>query len=166
MVGDAAQGLVDLLLAAADRAGNAHDLASAYAERDRLKMLSRQPFDLENDTVGGVTLIVSLELGGAAVIDHQLGDPLLGDLVTRQHGGDAAAAQDRDPVANRLHLAQPVRNVDDGDTLLAEALHDPEQQFDLGRGETRRRFIEYDHLVAALEQGRERHELHLGGAQA
>ena len=128
-------------------------------------MFRRKRIDFQNDSISSVAEVVGLEFG-AAVVHHQLGHALFGDLIALQYGRDATTAQDGHPVTDRFHLAKTVGNINDGDPLLAKSLHDPEQEFDLGSGKTRRRLVQYDQLVSALKKCRERYKLHLCGGKA
>ncbi len=56
-----------------------------------------------------------------------------------------AVAHDRDPLAEREHLLEPVRDEEHGGAARAQRLGDAEQPLDLGGRERRRRLVHHDH---------------------
>ena len=102
---------------------------------------------------------------GQFAADHQLGELLgvrLGG-VGRADGG--AAPDDGDLVGDREHLAQLVRDEDDGQALGLELAQVVEERVDLLRDEHGGRLVEDEGAGAAVEDLEDLHALAVGDAE-
>ena len=70
-----------------------------------------------------------------------------------------AVAQDRDAVADRVHLVEEVRHEQDRHAAITELTDDGEQLLDLGGIEARRRLVEDEHLRIGDHRTADRHQL-------
>ena len=105
-------------------------------------------------------------LGGEAVghfaVDHAL-DDIVGREVLRFVGGDPlAVTHDGDLVGDALDLVHLVGDINDADTLIAQAAHDAEQVLDLLAGQRRRRLVEHEDLCVIGDCLRDLKHLALG----
>ncbi len=146
----------ELALAVAVDTGDAEDLALAHLQVEAgdggvaAVVEHLEPLDGQDDVAGlGRTL---LDLQRHVAPDHHAGQPGAVGGVRRRRADDPAAAQDRDPVADRDRLAQLVGDEDDRRPVGGEVLHHAEQLVGLGRGEHGRRFVEDEDLDLAVER--------------
>src|SRR5690606_29327460 len=125
----ATDALDDLAAASADEAGQAHDLAPAHGKGNIAEAAGlRQPTDLEDDLVGS---FLGPLLGRVEVIYHPPdhgADHRAGGGIGHGHGGNVL------PVPKHCHavavledLGHAMGNVDDGNALGGEPVHDLEQ---------------------------------------
>ena len=102
---------------------------------------------------------------GQLAADHQLGE-LLGRGVRGVGGADrGAAADDGDLVGDRQHLAELVRDEDDGQALGLEPAQVLEERVDLLRDQDRGRLVEDEDAGAAVEDLEDLHPLAVGDAE-
>ena len=79
---------------------------------------------------------------GQRTTDDHFDDLRLGEVADRSGSNVAAVAQDREVVAERLHLAHPVRDEYDGDTLPLQFRDHSAEPVDIAPGECRCRLIQ------------------------
>ena len=97
--------------------------------------------------------------------DHQFGHFALAEPRRRPGADHPAIAQDRDAVGQRLHFVEAVRDIENGDAVIAQAAHDVEQRRYLVIGQHGRRLIEDHHLSLVQQRACDLHELALGERQ-
>ena len=150
------QGVDELGLAVAVDARDADDLARADLEGDVLDGAvlmdlggDRQVLDGQNLAAGVQWALFHVEIDIAA--DHH-GRKLLRGGVRSLDGADAfALAQDRNAVRDLHDLVELMGDEEDALALGREVLHDLHELFDLLRGQDRRRLVEDEDLVVAVE---------------
>ena len=161
------EGLEDLRAAGADEPGETDDLARSHAQVDA----GEDPRQLETgdleDRVAG--RLDDLAAGREDVLDgaarHQLDQLARRGLVDGEAGRDGAAVlEDGDPIADLADLLEPVRDVDDGDTLGGEVADHAEQVVDLALVEDGGRLVEDEQPGVVGEGARHADDL-LGGGR-
>ena len=86
-------------------------------------------------------------------------------LLAGQRAGVRAVSQHDGAIGDRLHLSEPMRDVDDGDASRAQAGDDLVQPGRLGQRQARRRFVHDQHTGVERERLRDFDELLLGDRQ-
>ena len=125
--------------------------------------LPREPFDAQQLLARLDRDLRELVLQIAA--DHQP-DHLVDRRRRDRHRGDVrAVAQDRRAVADRLHLVEAMRHVDDGHAAALEAIDRLEEPLDLVRGQRRGRLVHDDQPRVERERLRDLHHLLLRDAE-
>ncbi len=149
---DAEDRLGDLGAARALEPGEADDLAGADLEVDAVDLGVAAAGDGEADLAGLGAGQRFGEDGLDPAADHG-GDQFVGGDVGGVDGGDALAVlEDGDAVAQVEDLAEPVGDVQDRHALVAEALDEAVEQFDLGVGQGGGGLVHADE-VGALGHG-------------
>ena len=75
---------------------------------------------------------------------------------------DLAVAHHRDAVGQFVHLVQPMRDIDDGDTVALELFDQAEQLAHVGLLQRLGRFVEEKHLGTGCERARDLDDMALG----
>ncbi len=133
----------DLGAARADQAAQADDLAGAYREADvGDPVVGRETFDVEQQLAR--VLAVLARIGAVdRTPDHQAHQVVRRGLGGQHRGDPAAVAQHRDAVAEREHLRETVRDVDDRDAALPQPPDDGEQPLGLAIGQCGGRLVHH-----------------------
>ena len=101
-------------LAVSDHAGDADDLALAGAERDVGEAVSAQPVHPKQRRLVGGGHVLGRERGRQRAPDDHGEEVGVRDLGDGERPAELSVAQDGDAIGDLAHLAQPVRDVDDG----------------------------------------------------
>ena len=149
-----------------DQTRNAEDLALADIEVDMAEALGvdrGKILDLKDDLTGRVA---ARRVEVRQLTADHLGDDHIGGQFLGLPGADILAiAHDRDFVADAKNFVHLVADVDDGDALGAQLVHDGEQRLDLGRRQRGGRLVEDQHLAVCGDRLGDLNQLHLGNAQ-
>src|ERR1044072_9492897 len=147
-------GLRGLAAPCADEPGEAQYLAAPHVELNLLVGVARraQTLDLEVARLLLARRVLIERLDVAA--DHEPDHLVVRNLLARNPPRVPAVAQDDRAVGYLLHLAEPVRDVDDGHAVLAQVLHDFEQPLGLRERERRGRLIHDENARVQRERFR------------
>ena len=170
-VAQADERLDQLGLAVALDAGDAQDLALVDGEGDVVehaayaagRRASRRSSTVR--TGRSVTVDSAGLRRGQLAADHQLGELARGGLGGDGRADRRAAADDGDLVGDRQHLAQLVRDEDDGQALGLELAQVVEERVDLLRDQHGGRLVEDQGAGAAVEDLEDLHALAVGDAE-
>ena len=145
--------------------GEPDDLAGLDVERDLAEARAGQVFDLEHRRGG----LVAGAFAGKDLIDRaaddQPQDLAFGDSGRVEGAAGLAVAQDGDAVGDALDLGQPMGDVDDRGSLVADGADVREQPLALDAREGLRRLIEDQHLGVEREGLGDLDQLAIGRAQ-
>ena len=112
------------------------------------KLMSRKKPGSVRPVTFSATSPIAVELLCMVVLhrpaDHQPDDVGIATGCRSGRSPPCAVAEDRDAVAERAHLFQPVRDEDDGAPFVAQAAGDVEQRRDFLRRQRRGRFVHDD----------------------
>ena len=138
------------------RPGDPEDLALAHLEADVARR-RRRGAGPGRPGVGSPAGVGSGRLPSAVdrvdlTTDHQSHESLGSQVGGRSGGHDAAVLHDGHAVGDPVHLVEPMRDVDEGDALLGQPAHDPEQALQLGVAEHCRRLVEHDEPCVTRER--------------
>jgi hypothetical protein len=147
----------ELAASGAHEAVDAEDLACPDRKRNVIDGETAGPSG-QADLLGTECLRTEFMVSGLGEIlgiraDHRADDPFRVDVAHHGLAGDLAVTQYGDVIADPHQLFQPVRDIDDGDTLRLQFRDDLEEDFDFGRRQRRGR------LVHDQDTGIERHRL-------
>ena len=149
-----------------DIARNAEDLAFADVEVDVTEALGvdgREVLDLKHDLTGRIR---ARRVEVRQLTSDHLGNDHIGGQFLGLPGADVlAVAHDRDFVADAKNFIHLVADVDDGDALGAQLVHDGEQCLDLSCRQRGGRLVEDQHLAVCGDRLGDLNQLHLGNAQ-
>ena len=119
--------------------------------------------DIQNDLAR--CRVRPLEQAVRIAADHLPDDPGGVGLRHGLRGHQCAVPEDRDVVADPPELVQLVRDVDDGDVVLAQVVHHREQHVDLVIGQGRRRLVHDQDLDVLQQHLADLHQLLLADRQ-
>src|SRR5581483_8239396 len=156
----------DLRPAAADEPGEADDLARAEVERDVLER--RRPRESphgEHDARLGRRRLALGEDELERAAEHRGDEAFDGALARRRRLDVAAVLEHRDRVAEREHVGEDVRDVDDRDAVAPKLADDLEQAVGLDARQGRRRLVHHDQPRVADERAQDLDLLLVGHAQ-
>ena len=123
----------------------------------------REVLDLKHDLTGRIR---ARRVEVRQLTSDHLGDDHIGGQFLGLPGADVlAVAHDRDFVADAKNFVHLVADVDDGDALGAQLVHDGEQRLDLGRRQRGGRLVEDQYLAVCGDRLGDLNQLHLGNAQ-
>ena len=149
-----------------DQTRNAEDLALADVEVDVTEALGvdgREVLDLKHDLTGRIR---ARRVEVRQLTSDHLGDDHIGGQFLGLPGADVlAVTHDRDFVADAKNFVHLVADVDDGNALGAQLVHDGEQRLDLGRRQRGGRLVEDQYLAVCGDRLGDLNQLHLGNAQ-
>ena len=149
---DAGGGANELALALAFDAGEPDDLAGMDREIDLIEAVPAQPGD------GKQRRPYRVRLGGENLPErparNQRHDLRRRDRLGGTAVDDLTVAHHRDAVGQFIHLVQPMRDIDDGDTVALELFDQAEQLAHVGLLQRLGRFVEEKHLGPGCERAR------------
>ena len=144
-----------------DQSGEPDHFTGANLEADVSMPVAVDVLGLEHHAVGrGST---PLEDGTEIPANHQLHDLALRQSACRLDGDELAVAKDRHPGRETQDLLDAVRDIDDGQAVVAEPANEREQAIDLFVGEGGGWLVEGENPNIRLERSKNLDQLALSG---
>ncbi len=143
----------------AHQPGEADNFAGMNIECDVPHSLGRQSLHGQGDAAPAPRSPIKEIRDGSP--NHSVDDVGFRKFFRRPHRDQSSVAQHRDAVRQVSNLTHAMRNVDDGDAIVAEPANDPEKPLGFLFRKRRGRLVEGKHAQASAKRAHDFHELSL-----